>query len=119
MSHVEVAQTIQKQLGGGRFVTMTGAKNLAAHAAEKGTRGALSFTLPSRFAKDGINYVKVTLTGRDTYDIEFIKIGPRPSLKQMMAGKEQTITTVKKLEDIYADQLPTVFSRVTGLDHRL
>lgn len=119
MSHVEIAQTIQKQLGGGRFIVMTGAKNLAAHGPEKGTRGALSFTLPSRFAKDGINYVKVTLTGRDTYDIEFIKIGPRPSLKQMMAGKEQTLTTVKKLEDIYADQLPTVFSRVTGLDHRL
>jgi len=115
----EVAQTILTQLGGHRFGAMTGAKNFASHGPEKGTLGALSFTLPSRFAKDGINYVKITLAFSDTYTIEFIKIGPRPSLKQMMAGKEQTITTVKKLEDIYADQLQSAFSRVTGLDHRL
>ena len=119
MSHMDVANTIHQQLGGNRFGVMTGAKNFASHGPEKGTLGALSFTLPSRFAKDGINYVKVTLTGRDTYDIEFIKIGPRPSLKQMMAGKEQTLTTVKKLEDIYADQLQSAFTRHTGLDTHL
>ena len=119
MSHMDVANTIHQQLGGNRFGVMTGAKNFGAHAAEKGTRGALSFTLPSRFAKDGINYVKITLMGSDTYTVEFIKIGPRPSLKQMMAGKEQTITTVKKLEDIYADQLQSAFTRHTGLDTKL
>ena len=119
MSHMDVANTIRQQLGGNRFGVMTGAKNFGAHAAEKGTRGALSFTLPSRFAKDCINYVKISLMGSDTYTVEFIKIGPRPSLKQMMAGKEQTITTVKKLEDIYADQLQSAFSRVTGLDTHL
>ena len=118
MDHMTVANTIRQQLGGNRFDCMTGARLHLAHPAENGNRGALSFHLP-RGAKDGINYVKITLMGSDTYTVEFIKIGPRPSLKQMMAGKEQTITTVKKLEDIYADQLPTVFSRVTGLDHRL
>ena len=119
MSHVEIANTIRQQLGGGRFITMTGAKNLAAHGPEAGTRGALSFTLPSRFAKDGINYVKISLLGSDTYRVEFTKIGPRPSLKQMMAGKSQTVTVVKTLDDIYADQLQSVFSRHTGLDVKL
>ena len=116
MSHMEVANTIHQQLGGHRFVAMTGAKGFLAHP---DGRGALSFRLPSRFAKDGINYVKITLMGSDTYTVEFIKIGPRPSLKQMMAGKEQTVTTVKKLEDIYADQLQSAFSRHTGLDTHL
>ena len=119
MSHMDVANTIRQQLGGNRFGVMTGAKNFASHGPEKGTLGALSFTLPSRFAKDGINYVKITLMGSDTYTVEFIKIGPRPSLKQMMAGKEQTLTTVKKLEDIYADQLQSAFTRATGLDTHL
>lgn len=119
MSHMDVANTIRFQLGGARFAAMTGAKNFSGHAAEKGTRGALSFSLPSRFAKDGINYVKISLMGSDTYTVEFIKIGPRPSLKQMLAGKEQTLTTVKKLEDIYADQLQSAFTRATGLDTKL
>ena len=119
MEPMDVAATIRQQLGGNRFILMTGAKHFSAHAAGKGVRGALSFRIPSRFAKDGINYVKITLTSLDTYTIDFIKIGPQPSLKQMAAGKVQSLTTVATLEDIYADQLQAVFTRHTGLDTHL
>lgn len=47
---MNISNTILEQLGGGRFVLMTGAKHLVSHS------DALSFRLPSRFAKDGINY---------------------------------------------------------------
>jgi hypothetical protein len=117
--HQIVAETILSQLGGWRFQVMTGMKLRLAHEPEEGTRGALSFHLPSRGSKDGINYVKITLTGADTYTMEFMKIGPRPSFKQTMAGREQKITLVATKTDIYNDQLESVFASVTGLATRL
>lgn len=113
--HKLIAQTILSQLGGGRLAAMTGARNFLSHEAKDGSRGALSFQLPARFAKDGINYVKVKLMGSDTYTVEFVKIGPSPSLKGLIAGKTQKITTVAVREDIYAEQLKSVVASVTGL----
>ena len=118
MDHMTVANTIRQQLGGQRFDCMTGARLHLAHPAENGNRGALSFHLP-RGAKDGINYVKIALMGSDTYDIEFMKIGPRPSLKQMLAGKEQTTTRVVLFEGAYNFQLQDLFTKATGLDTHL
>ena len=117
--HQIVAQTILEQLGGQRFQMMTGMKLRLAHEAEKGTRGALSFHLPSRSCKDGINYVKTTLTGADTYTMEFTKIGPRPNWRREVAGAKQKITVVTTKTDIYNDQLESVFASVTGLATRL
>jgi len=95
-----IAQTILAQLGGHKFTVMTGAKSLSSHP-----EGALSFRIPGGggFAKSGINYVKVTLTPRDTYTVEFSRIRARQ------------VTRVAQAEDIYADQLRDVFTRETGL----
>ena len=60
-----VANTILEQLGGRRFVAMTGARNFTAIDDQ---RGALSFKVPR--AKDGINAIKVTLTAMDDYTVE-------------------------------------------------
>lgn len=96
-----VAQTILAQLGGRRFVLMTGAKNLL------GAASSLSFRLPANFASDGINYVRVTLNGLDTYDVEFLRLhGVKSAVKAYEAG-------------IYAEDLRRVFTRVTGLDTSL
>lgn len=116
--HQIVAATILEQLGGQRFQMMTGMKLRLAHEPEQGTRGALSFHLP-RGAKDGINYVKITLTGADTYNMEFTKIGPRPNWRREIAGAVQKITVVATKTDIYNDQLESVFASVTGLATRL
>jgi hypothetical protein len=93
-----IAKTILAQLGGGRFTAMTGAKNLMAHA------DGLSFRLPSRFAKDGINYVKVTLTPMDTYTVEFGKVW----------GRQYRV--IADRDDVYAEDLQRVFTDATGLD---
>lgn len=109
----EIGLTIYNQLGGSRFAAMTGYKNGLS------IPNGLLFLLPSRFAKDGINKVRITLNGRDLYDMEFIKVGPQPSFKGLMAGKEQKITVVATRSDVFCDQLQSVFTSITGLDTHL
>lgn len=90
----QVAKTILAQIGGSRFVTMTGAHSLASGP------NALSF----RFR--GSNKAKacrITLTGADLYDVEFFK----------MRGLE--CHTVETIRGLYHDQLASTFEQVTGL----
>lgn len=94
----QVAETILAQLGGRRFLAMTGAKNLMSDGP------ALRFNLPSNFATGGINFVKVTLTAADDYTIEFGKI----------RGMKYKVITTK--DGVYCDNLRAVFTAVTGLD---
>lgn len=94
-----VAKEILTQLGGNKFIAMTGAKNLV-----DGGK-FLGFKLPR--AKDGINYVKITLTSMDLYDIEFGGI------------RANDYKVVKKVGGIYNDQLQNIFTKVTGLHTRL
>jgi len=101
---VDVSQEIFKQLGGNRFVMMTGAKNIA------GGPSFLSFKLPK--AKDGINYVKIKLNSMDTYDIEFGRI--RHSMKS-----GSTYKVIHSVDGIYNDQLQEIFTQYTGLYTRL
>ena len=96
-----IAKTILAQLGGNKFVAMTGAKNLV------DTGNGLMFSLPSRFAKNGINKVVITLTPADEYDMEFYKLrGVKCDL-------------VDKIEGVYCDQLQGIFKSYTGLDTHL
>lgn len=92
-----IAQTILQQLGGGRFITMTGARNLVDHG------NALSFRLPSRFAKGGINYVKIELNGLDLYDITFGKVW----------GTDFKVLATE--EGLYNDMLIPTFEQTTHL----
>jgi hypothetical protein len=94
-----VAKEILAQLGGNKFVAMTGAKNLV-----DGGK-FLAFKLPR--AKDSINYVKITLTSMDLYDIEFGRI------------RANQYKVVKKVDGVYNDQLQSIFTKVTGLYTRL
>jgi hypothetical protein len=103
MTDKTVARTILEQLGGNKFVAMTGAKNFS-------TCGdGLSFKLPGGggFCKDGINFVQITLTPADDYNVAFGKT-------RAFKYKE-----IKKVEGIYFDQLQEVFTRATGLATRL
>lgn len=92
----EIATIILQQLGGRRFTTMTGAKNI--YAIENG----LSFRLP-KFNGVKVNYVSITLNGNDLYDIEF---------KRIYGTK---ITDISKANDVYCEDLQEVFEQNTGL----
>jgi hypothetical protein len=83
---------------------MTGARNLT------GYPDGLAFKLPANFARDGINYVRITLDPSDTYVLRFAKLGLPP---------ERKLKQVAEVEDVYSDNLREVFTRYTGLDTSL
>jgi hypothetical protein len=98
-----VARTILAQLGGNKFLAMTGAKNLT-HA-EDGL-GRLAFKLP-RKAKDGINYVAIRLETNDTYTVIFSSI------------TGLNVREVSEIEMAYAQDLQRLFTEATGLDTKM
>ena len=97
----EVAEKILEQLGGNRFIVMTGARGFLADG------NALRFRLPSNFASHGINAASVTLNAADTYDLVFSKV------------RGSSVTKVAAVMHVYADQLREVFRSETGLDPTL
>lgn len=100
---MSVGQIILQQLGGNKFIAMTGAKDFVRSDAGQW----LQFKLPARFAKDKINCVKITLTPADLYDIEYLYI----------RGFE--VKTVRKSEGIFCNMLQADFTENTGLDTHL
>ena len=93
---METANTILQQLGGNRFIAMTGASSFV------GGDNFLMFKLP-RGVADKSNKVKITLTAMDDYIVETFKIGRgdcRPCSYK---------------EGVYADTLRPVFESITGL----
>ena len=95
-----VAKTILQQLGGNRFIAMTGAKNLAS------TENSLTFKISSR-NKSKATPIKIILNCMDTYDMEFIEC------------KKYEVKLLKKLGSIYAEDLQRVFTLETGLNIKL
>lgn len=100
---LDVANTILAQLGGPRFLAMTGAKGLV------GGPAALSFKLP-RGAKDGINAVRVVLDASDTYTVAFLKVGRRGTY---------SVKTIAETSGVYGDGLQALFTSRTGLHTHL
>ena len=96
----EIAKTILQQLGGNKFIAMTGAKNLG--FTDKGLQMQIG-----RNSK-GVTHVIIELDrGKDLYNIEFVQV------------RKFKRKTIKKLKGIYADQLGEIFTRYTGLRIRL
>ena len=94
MNKREGAEVIA-QLGGGRFIAMTGAKDFFI-----GPKGVV-FKI-GRNAKN-VNYVRINLNSMDTYDVEFL---------QVRKFKEKVKSTAK---GVYADSLRGAFEQNTGL----
>jgi hypothetical protein len=88
-----VADTIAQQIGR-RALFMLGAKNLINHGS------ALSFRIRGSKAA---NYIKITLTPMDLYDMEFGKI----------RGHNYKIVATD--EGVYSDMLNDIITERTGL----
>ena len=95
MADMTVATTILGQLGGQRFIAMTGARNIV------GDVKLLSFKLPTRGKNP--NVVVITLNAQDTYDIEFGRL------------RKFSYTILDQVKSVYADSLRAVFEAKTGL----
>lgn len=99
-----IADEILRQLGGRRFIAMTGAKDLV----DGGKY--LAFKLPGRgFSK--YNYIKITLNSLDLYDIELGNIRRK---KGVLDYKKQKVE-----RNIYADMMVELLEKHTGLRFRL
>jgi len=92
-----VATEILRQLGGGRFIAMTGSKYFACD------NTSLSFKVGARCAK-GITHVKITLNSLDLYDVEFLRVWSNSPVK-----------TIATHCGLYNDMLQSTFTKETGL----
>jgi hypothetical protein len=99
MSDMTVAQTILEQLGGRRFIVMTGAKNFI------GSHDHLSFRIGRNC--HAITHVKITLTPWDLYDMTFHRL------------RGTDLKLVTEYDGVYADDLQRLFTTATGLDTHL
>ena len=90
------AAIILKQIGGNRFIAMTGAKGFA--FSDK----YISFKI-GRNSK-GINFVRIGHNAMDTYDMEFGFVSVKG------------IKVKKKVKGVYADMLGQIFKKHTGMN---
>lgn len=91
-----ISETILTQLGGQKFIAMTGAKNFISE------KSALSMKIGKN--NKNITHVKIELTPLDTYKIIFYKI------------RGVNIKIQNKISGIYADMLQQIFTEKTGLN---
>lgn len=91
------AEEVLQQLGGRKFIAMTGAKNFVKDNSKK----SIMFRIPK--AKNGINYIRITLTPMDVYNVEFISV------------RGTNLKTVALEKGVYNDQLQSIFTKHTGL----
>ena len=91
-----IAQTILSQLGGNKFIAMTGVKNLTA------SECALNMQLPVNDSK--AKYLTIELSKADTYTVTFMSMDRKFNLK-----------TVAQKTGVYAEMLKDIFTSTTGL----
>lgn len=94
-----IAGTILMQLGGNKFLAMTGSK----------LQYCDNYTSCYELRRNivGAKYMKITLNAMDTYDMGFISL------------RKDEIKTVAAHKGIYDDMLQSIFTQVTGLNTHL
>lgn len=97
----QICGIILQQLGGNRFIAMTGAKHFIAD----GNR--IGFKIGRNAG--GVNYISITLNALDLYDMKFENV--------RMSRKDADIKrkVIAEHTNIYADQLQEIFTETTGM----
>ena len=107
-----VSTEILRQLGGKRFLLMTGSSNLLfAGITESNDKVWLRMNLKRN--KAGANRLKVYYNSDDTYTMRFYKQTISKKTLDVKITKEQVF------DKVYNDQLQSIFTDVTGLYTRL
>jgi hypothetical protein len=104
---MSVPNEILNQLGGNRFIAMTGAKDFV------GDGNTLRMALPRNGSK--ANRLWVTLNGKDLYDMRFFKF--RMGRISLKTGEyiEDKVTDEVWYRDVYCDQLQDIFTKHTKM----
>lgn len=97
-----VALEILQQLGGNRFIAMTGVRNLSFS-----DNGALTMHLRRNQSK--AKYLRIELNGLDLYNVIF----------RTEDKKNHSFPIVEIFKNVYANQLQGIFTQVTGYNTSL
>jgi hypothetical protein len=98
MTDKTVACEILKQLGGRRFIAMTGASNMGCD------NNSMSMKIMRNSAK--VTHVKIELTVMDVYKMTFYNCS-------------RDLKVIAERENVYNDMLQDVFTSITGLNTSL
>ena len=107
---MSVPSIILEQLGGQKFIAMTGCKNFV------GDRNKLRMTIPKNMSK--ANRLDITLVN-DLYNMRFYKYTAPRLNKKTFEYVDEKIVEVELFEGVYADMLQELFTQVTGMYTRL
>lgn len=95
-----IANTIFENLGGNKFLAMTGTKNLSYSQKD----GCVNLTMHLKKNKISAKYLIINLEKTDTYTMVFLN---------------KNFEQVEKSENVYADQLQSMFQKITDLKTHL
>lgn len=109
MSNTIAMETL-KQLGGNKFLVMTGSKNLLSDG------NKLHMNLVKNQSK--ANKLTITLNDNDTYTMKFFKF-TNGRMDKNFKWHEPKETIIKEIEGIYDVQLQEIFTDITGMDTHL
>ena len=109
--YLVVAEEILNQLGGNKFVAMTGSKNFINDG----------YTLRMDLAKNAskANKLWVTLDESDTYTMEFFKFTPCKLNPKTFEFVDDKRVDIEVISGVYAEDLQRAFTEVTGFDTSL
>lgn len=96
-TNLEIANTILNQLGGRKFITMTGSHSF--------TAGANFLTMKLRRNLLNAQYLKIELTSMDDYTMKFVSFN----------SKTGDMVEKAVVEGVYCDMLQSIFTEKTGL----
>lgn len=108
-------RTIVEQIGGNKFLVMTGSK-FQYYGHDKLGYVYLMIKLTKNQSK--AQYLKIQLNGLDLYDLTFSRIKKTltPLAKELgVKVYDEEVIIVKEYKDVYADMLQDIFTSVTGL----
>lgn len=105
---MRVADIILQQLGGHRFLVMTGARDLISDG------DTLRMSLPQNMSK--ANRLEITLDySTDTYTMRFYKYTAGRLNTKTWSWTEDKVVEVKTVDGVYCDMLQEIFTMVTGM----
>lgn len=110
----EIAQIILEQLGGNKFLVMTGSK--VKYCGDNNGNSYIMFSLTKNLLH--AQFLKITLTAMDDYTMQFSKI--KRTLNKDLAKLgikiyDEEHQILKTIEGVYCDMLQDIFEEQTGL----
>jgi hypothetical protein len=112
-------QDILQQIGGNKFLVMTGSK-IKHYGYDNNGYVYLMFQLSRNKSK--AQFLKIQLNGKDLYNMEFTRIKKTLNKEYSALGikiYDEEIENIKTITDLYCDQLQEIFTEVTGMYTRL